>query len=92
VDKDRSIERTQIVCTRSDIAGRAVEFVGIVQEVYRRSRQRNMAEAAGRFDSRSGEQPPFDSEGVTYADVANPSHRPCDAHASNGRERGLPRD
>ena len=45
-------------------------FVGIVQEVYRRSRQRDIGEESDRFDGRSSERPPFDSEGVTYAEVA----------------------
>jgi uncharacterized protein len=70
VDKACGVERTQIVRTNSTIAGRSVEFVGIVQEVYRRSRQRDIGEESARFDGRSAEQPPFDSEGVTYAEVS----------------------
>ena len=70
VDRRQSVERTQIVTTTSSVAGRTVRFVGIVQEVYRRSRQRDIGEESARFDGRSGERPPFDSEGVTYAEVA----------------------
>jgi hypothetical protein len=70
VDRDRSVERTQIVTPRSKVAGQEVKFIGIVQEVYRRSRQRDIGEESARFDCRSAEQPPFDSEGVTYAEVA----------------------
>lgn len=70
VDRTRTVERTQIVSTHSEVAGRRVDFVGVVQEVYRRSRQRDIGEEAARFDSRSGERPPFDSEGVTYAEAA----------------------
>lgn len=70
VDRDRGVERTQIVSTRSEVAGRTVRFVGIVQEVYRRSRQKDVGEEAARFDGRTGERPPFDSEGVTYAEAA----------------------
>ncbi len=70
VDRAQGVERTQIVTTSSRVAGRAVRFVGIVQEVYRRSRQRDIGEESARFDGRSGERPPFDSEGVTYAEVA----------------------
>ena len=70
VDHRQTVERTQIVTTSSTIGGRTVQFVGIVQEVYRRSRQKTIGEEADRFDRRSAEQPPFDSEGVTYAEVA----------------------
>src|SRR5207237_289554 len=61
VDRKRSVERTQIVTTTSSIAGRTVRFVGIVQEVYRRSRQKNIGEESDRFDGRCSEPPPFDS-------------------------------
>jgi len=70
VDRDKGVERTQIVSTRSTVDGRDVRFVGIVQEVYRRSRQKDVHEEAARFDGRSGERPPFDSDGVTYAEAA----------------------
>lgn len=70
VDRDRGVERTQIVSTRSTVAGRDVRFVGVVQEVYRRSRQKDVHEEAARFDGRCRERPPFDSEGVTYAEAA----------------------
>lgn len=70
VDREQSVERTQIVTTRSTIAGREVTFVAIVLEVYRRSRQKDVHEEAARFDGRTGERPPFDSEGVTYAEAA----------------------
>jgi DNA helicase HerA-like ATPase len=70
VDRSQSVERTQIVTTESTVAGRTVRFVGIVQEVYRRSRQKDIGEEQARFDGRCTESPPFDSEGVTYAEVA----------------------
>lgn len=70
VDKAQAVERTQIVTTRCKVGTREVSFVGVVQEVYRRSRQRDIGEEAARFDGRSTERPPFDSEGVTYAEVA----------------------
>ena len=70
VDRTQSVERTQIVATSSTVGGRTVRFVGIVQEVYRRSRQKDIGEESDRFDGRSGERPPFDSDGVTYAEVA----------------------
>ena len=70
VDKKQAVERTQIVATSCDVAGRAVKFVGIVLEVFRRSRQKDIGEESARFDGRCAEKPPFDSEGVTYAQVA----------------------
>ena len=70
VDKKKSVERTQIVTTKSTVGGREVSFVGIVQEVYRRSRQKDVGEEAARFDGNSTARPPFDSEGVTFAEVA----------------------
>ncbi len=70
VDQSQTVERTQIVTTSCTLAGRPVAFVGIVQEVYRRSRQKDIGEESARFDGRSGVRPPFDSEGVTYAEVA----------------------
>jgi DNA helicase HerA-like ATPase len=47
-----------------------VRYVGIVLEVYRRSGQRDVGEEAARYGGRTGERPPFDSEGVTYAKVS----------------------
>jgi DNA helicase HerA-like ATPase len=70
VDKAQAVERTQIVTTRCEVGGREVSFVGIVQEVYRRSRQKDIGDEAARFDGSSVARPPFDSEGVTYAEVA----------------------
>jgi DNA helicase HerA-like ATPase len=70
VDREKQVERTQLVTTESHIGGRRVRFTGIVQEVYRVSRQKDIAEESARFDGRCGERPPFDSEGVTYAKVA----------------------
>ena len=71
VYKGCAVERTQIVTTKSNVGGKDVSFVGIVQEVYRRSRQKDVAEEASRYDGcRTDEKPPFDSEGVTYAEVA----------------------
>ncbi len=70
VDRDKSVERTQIVTVKCTVGTREVTFYGIVQEVYRRSRQKDIGEEAARFDGRSGEKSLFDSEGVTYAEVA----------------------
>ena len=58
VDRDQHVERTQLVTTSCLIGGRQVQYLGIVQEVYRRSRQKDIAEEAARYDSRSSETVP----------------------------------
>lgn len=97
VDRDQTVERTQIVSTRCTVGGREVKFVGIVLEVYRRSRQKDVHEESARFDGRTAERPPFDSEGVTYAEVAilrtNPvAHTPpieeSEVHLATAKEAG----
>jgi DNA helicase HerA-like ATPase len=73
VERGQLVERTQIVTTSSRLGGRTaertVEFVGLVEEVYRQSRQRDMGEEVDRFDADSGATPPFASAGFTYAKV-----------------------
>jgi hypothetical protein len=70
VDRSQVVERTQIVTARSELAGRTVTFIGVVQEVSRRSHQRDVAEEAARYDGQVSTEVPFRSEGVTYAEVA----------------------
>ena len=69
VERGKLVERTQIVTTSSQLGDRTVEFVGLVEEVYRQSRQRDMGEEVDRFDADSGMTPPFASAGFTYAKV-----------------------
>jgi hypothetical protein len=69
VERGKLCERTQIVTTTSQLGGRTVEFVGLVEEVYRQSRQRDMGEEVDRFDADSAVTPPFASAGFTYAKV-----------------------
>jgi hypothetical protein len=69
VHRGKLVERTQIVTTRSQLGGRTVEFIGLVEEVYRQSRQRDMGEEVDRFDADSGAATPFASAGFTYAKV-----------------------
>lgn len=65
--RDRLVERTQVVTTTSALGGRAVGFVGLVEEVYRQSRQASMGEEVDRFDADPALTPPFASAGFTYA-------------------------
>jgi hypothetical protein len=69
VDRGKLCERTQVVTTYSQLGGRKVEFIGLVEEVYRQSRQRDMGEEVDRFDADPAMTPPFASAGFTYAKV-----------------------
>ena len=66
-ERGKLVERTQIVTTSCMLGGRTVNFVGLVEEVYRQSRQTDMGEEVDRFDADSGMIPPFSSAGFTYA-------------------------
>jgi hypothetical protein len=63
------VEKTQIVRTTSEIAGQTVTFYGVIEEVYRRSRRKSMDEEVDVFDGDIDFEPPFASEGVTYAEA-----------------------
>lgn len=71
VARDQLVERTQIVRTSSTLRGKRIEFVGLVEEVYRQSRQQDMREEVDRFDADTdpAATPPFDSAGFGYAKV-----------------------
>jgi DNA helicase HerA-like ATPase len=69
IERGKLVERTQIVTVTSLVGDRPVQFVGLVEEVYRQSRQRDMGEEVDRFDGDSGGSPPFASAGFTYAKV-----------------------
>lgn len=63
------IEKTQIVRTQCAIGEEKVTFYGIITEVFRQSRQTDMAEEIDRYDGDIAYQPPFDNAGFTYASV-----------------------
>lgn len=69
VERDKLAERTQIVHTECHLGDRTepVKFIGLVEEVYRQSRQRDMGEEVDRHDGQARVNPPFRSEGFTYA-------------------------
>jgi hypothetical protein len=69
VERGKLVERGQIVTASSWLGGRTVEFVGLVEEVYRQSRQRDMGEEVDRFDEKARNKPPFKSAGFNYAKV-----------------------
>src|SRR5262249_10102872 len=69
VARGKLVERTQIVTTSSTLGGRSVEFVGLVEEVYRQSRQHDMGEEVARYAAAAAVRPLFESAGFTYAKV-----------------------
>ena len=69
VQRDQLVERGQVVTTTSRLGGRVVQFIGLVEEVYRQGRNRDMSEDFDRFDGEAHDEPPFASAGFTYAKV-----------------------
>jgi DNA helicase HerA-like ATPase len=63
------IEKTQIICSSCRIGDTDVQFYGIITEVFRQSRQTDMAEEIDRYDGDITYQPPFESAGFTFASV-----------------------
>ena len=55
------VEKSQIVRTRSTIGGEDIRFYGLVKEVYRQSRQGNLAEEHDRYDGDVTYDPPYES-------------------------------
>ncbi|MFL5339964.1 MAG: ATP-binding protein [Gemmataceae bacterium] len=70
ISPETLIEKTQIVRTQCTIGEQPVTFYGLVTEVYRQSRQADMAEEVDRYDGDVTYKPPFDSAGFTFAEVA----------------------
>jgi uncharacterized protein len=70
VQRDRLVEKTQLVRAESQIEGKKIDFYGVVQEVHRRSRKRDIYEELDVMDGDVGNDPPFKPEGVTYASVS----------------------
>lgn len=61
------VEKTQIVHALSEYGGREITFHAVVDEVFRRSRRRDVLEEADRFGGDVRARLPLDSQGVTYA-------------------------
>jgi DNA helicase HerA-like ATPase len=98
VRRDAIAERTQIVTTECRLGGRLVKFYGLVHEVYRQGRPRNIAEACDGYDGDVGFEPPFSTPGVTYAAatilrtdpvVLAPPIEGCDVRLSGKEEAGI---
>ncbi len=70
VVRDVLVEETQLVVCESIIAGQIYKFHGIVSEVCRRSRKKNMDNEIDQADGEPDYIPPFESDGYTYATVS----------------------
>ncbi len=64
------VEKTQIVTCESEIAGQPFTFYALVDEVRRQSRKRSMSDEQGEADGDLTYEPPFASEGFTYASAS----------------------
>jgi uncharacterized protein len=67
VPPDALVEKTQLVTCESEIAGRRFTQYAIVDEVIRQSGKHNMGGEIGEADGDLDYEPPFDSDGFTYA-------------------------
>lgn len=67
VDRDQMVENTQIIRTESQIGHKTYTFYAVVEQVYRISRQKDMGEAVDVNDGEANSEPPFNSDGITYA-------------------------
>jgi DNA helicase HerA-like ATPase len=76
VPEDQVIEKSQLVRVESRVGAKAVEFYGLVTEVFRRSRRDSILEESDRYDGRPDEQLSLESRGVTYAQVRVLAARP----------------
>jgi DNA helicase HerA-like ATPase len=70
VERGRLVERTQLVRAESIIDGRLINFYGLIDEVHRRSRKRDIHEEFDITDGKLEEEPVIKPEGVTYATVS----------------------
>lgn len=61
------IEKTQIVRVDSQVGARSIRFFGVIDEVFRQSRLRSMGEESDLFDGDLSYEPPFKSDGITFA-------------------------
>lgn len=67
VRRGELVEKTQIVCTESQIGNDTIQFYAIVDEVYRQSRKKDIGEEFDAFDGDVNYEPEFAPEGVTFA-------------------------
>src|SRR5436190_5167828 len=67
IPDDKLVEKTQIITCESTLAGETYRFHGIVDEVYRQSHARTMRGERDEADGELDHEPPFHTNGFTYA-------------------------
>src|ERR1700755_981506 len=67
VERNRLVETNQFVRTESTVEGQTVQFFGVIDEVRRSSRKRDILEEYDVADGAALFEPPFKPEGVTDA-------------------------
>lgn len=70
VERERIVEKNQIVRIESQLGSQQVQFYGVVEEVRRRSRKRDIHEEFDGTDGEAATDAPFAPEGVTYGVVS----------------------
>jgi DNA helicase HerA-like ATPase len=69
VQRDKVVEKTQIVRVESEINGQPYQYYGVIEEVNRRSRKKNIEEEFDFADGDVAYEGELKPEGVTYAGV-----------------------
>ena len=69
VQRNRIVEKTQIVRVESQVNGQTYQYYGVVEEVNRRSRKKNIEEEFDFADGDVNYESDLKAEGVTYASV-----------------------
>jgi len=67
VERNRLVESNQLVRTESTVEGQIVRFFGVIDEIRRSSRKRDILEEYDVGDGDALFEPPFKPDGVTYA-------------------------
>src|SRR2546421_1052938 len=67
VERSRLVEANQFVHTESTVEGQTIQFFGVIDEVRRSSRKRDILEEYDIADGDARYEPPFKADGVTYA-------------------------
>jgi hypothetical protein len=70
VPDEAPVEASQIITTKCILAGEETTFYGLVDEVYRTSRRRDMGHEVDAHNGNLSQEPPFLAEGITYASAS----------------------
>jgi hypothetical protein len=70
VPADQLVEKTQLVTCEARVADQAIKFYALIDEVHRTSRKKSMAHEYDEADGDLDYEPPFHSEGCTWAEAS----------------------